>query len=192
MRAVLVTERPTATRATAEADVAHFKPRQSHGMPCSVPSLPSYGCSTFRRASSAIVIRNLRISVPTLLHSRSNGLHPKRIHLAPRTSLLQRHVPPPQIQISPSSAAVAKGAVLAYHIAVGGGGNLSSPEGTEALVEAGMTVALMRVAAMISPPRPGDTGDVICPAASVRILGRRRFGKKRDVTRLPRAETCKP
>lgn len=78
---------------------------------------------------------------------------------------------------------MAKGALLAYQVAVcDGGGNISSPEGTEALVEAGMTVALMRVAATTSPPWPRDRGDLIGLAAHVQTLGRGRFGEGRDVT----------
>lgn len=72
-------------------------------------------------------------------------------------------VPTPSVQISPRSVSVAQGAVLAYQVAVGsgggGGGTSCSSEGSEALVEAGMVVVLMRVAATKSTLLSDPTGE---------------------------------
>lgn len=57
---------------------------------------------------------------------------------------------------------MAQGAALAYLVAVGGGGADGAPcslEGCEALVEAGMVVVLMRVAATKSPASPEQIGE---------------------------------
>ncbi|CAN0376609.1 unnamed protein product [Pylaiella littoralis] len=84
-------------------------------------------------------------------------------------------------QLSPRSSSVTQGAALAYQVAIlggdGGGGMYSLSKGTEALVEAGLVMVLMRVAARetksnSSPPhvKKETSGRVLALACLLAIV----------------------
>lgn len=85
------------------------------------------------------------------------------------------HPAPSIVQLSPRTVSVAQGAALAYLVAVGGGGAGETPcssEGSEALVEAGMVIVLMRIAATKSSSSPEQVGEIRTSATRAPLRGR--------------------